>query len=268
MVTKSGTAGNDRLTGTAFNDNLTAMAGHDYVYGLAGDDKLSGGKGNDVIEGGPGNDKLHGDDGDDRMFGGGGNDWLWGYAGNDRLWGGDGNDVLDGSAGANYLYGGNGNDTLYLRGTQFGPYDQGWGNAGNDTFIIEGHGIIATGEGGMDVFRLSYESTATLTGGPDRDTYQITANLGLIQKFTITDYMTGTDVLVLSYNNAAGSFTLADFIARVDVSRDGKLSRADGVQQWFSDGSGYKFTGAGETRALTLQLDDLTLTLQGVDLLF
>ena len=63
--TKTGTAGNDKITGTAGKDVLCGGSGNDSLKGLGGNDILLGGTGNDSLQGGAQNDILNGGTGVD-----------------------------------------------------------------------------------------------------------------------------------------------------------------------------------------------------------
>jgi peptidoglycan/xylan/chitin deacetylase (PgdA/CDA1 family) len=66
-LTKTGTAGADKLIGTVRSDVLLGVAGNDTVSGKGGADELSGGPGSDKLTGGPGADTLLGGPGTDEL---------------------------------------------------------------------------------------------------------------------------------------------------------------------------------------------------------
>ncbi|MFN6466012.1 MAG: calcium-binding protein [Nostoc sp. DedVER02] len=101
---------------------------------------------------------------------GAGDDTLNGGGGNDILLGGQGNDRLNGDAGNDILYGGLGNDALN-------------GGAGNDTLI-----------GGAGSDRFIFNSGQQFTQ----------ANAELVGVDTITDFVRGTDKIVLSKTTFTG----------------------------------------------------------------
>nr|MDZ8040504.1 hypothetical protein [Nostoc sp. CreGUA01] len=101
---------------------------------------------------------------------GAGDDTLNGGGGNDILLGGQGNDRLNGDAGNDILYGGLGNDALN-------------GGAGNDTLI-----------GGAGSDRFTFNSGQQFTQ----------ANAELVGLDTITDFVRGTDKIVLSKTTFTG----------------------------------------------------------------
>jgi len=111
------TGGDDIVVGSRFGD---------YLAGAAGWDWIDGGDGDDTIEGGDGNDVLLGGDGRDRLVGGAGDDYLVSGAGDDNPWNGV-------SAG---MFGGAGNDTIVFNG----GVDGGFGEDGDDTFLMEQDG--------------------------------------------------------------------------------------------------------------------------------
>jgi len=183
-TTQTGTAGSDTLAGGALADILRGGGGDDVLLGAGGDDLLYGEAGNDLLDAGAGNDRLEGGDGNDALIGG---------EGDDELFGGDGNDSLNDNRGNNVLRGGAGDDVL--AGSADG-YSQVYGEAGTDTFIIEGGRGIFDGGADHDVFRLAFSAGATgtllLTGGAGRDSYRpSSASFGAT--VTVTDFDTGAD---------------------------------------------------------------------------
>jgi Ca2+-binding RTX toxin-like protein len=97
--------------------------------------------------GGGGNDTLTGGDGADRLDGGADNDNLTGNGGHDTLLAGSGVDTLSGGAG---------NDVLDFSGKSL-TIDQGTGDAGDDTFILDystGGAFVLDGGSGIDTLKL------------------------------------------------------------------------------------------------------------------
>ncbi|MES2742039.1 MAG: calcium-binding protein [Pseudomonadota bacterium] len=87
-MTRSGTAGDDRLDGDQTADSLSGLGGNDTLMGAGGDDTLNGGDGDDLIDGSWGADRIDGGAGADFLRGGGGGDtYFFGK--------GDGQDVID-----------------------------------------------------------------------------------------------------------------------------------------------------------------------------
>jgi Ca2+-binding RTX toxin-like protein len=117
------TGGDDIVVGSRFGD---------YLAGAAGWDWIDGGDGDDTIEGGDGNDVLLGRQGRDRLLGGAGDDYLASGAGDDNPWNGS-------NAG---MWGGAGNDTFVFNG----GIDAGFGEDGDDTFLMEQDGYTPSGE--------------------------------------------------------------------------------------------------------------------------
>jgi Ca2+-binding RTX toxin-like protein len=71
-ITRTGTAGADRLTGTSRDDILNGLAGNDSLNGKAGHDRLEGGRGNDRLTGGLGADRIDAGPGNDTVDAGDG----------------------------------------------------------------------------------------------------------------------------------------------------------------------------------------------------
>ncbi|MEG4027594.1 MULTISPECIES: hypothetical protein [unclassified Microcoleus] len=123
-----------------------------------------------VTEPKAGNDLINGTSSNETFDGGAGNDTVNGGGGNDILLGALGNDFLNGNAGTDILYGGLGNDALN-------------GGAGNDTLI-----------GGAGPDRFIFNSGQQFTQ----------ANAELVGQDTITDFVRGTDKIVLSKTTFTG----------------------------------------------------------------
>jgi Ca2+-binding RTX toxin-like protein len=164
--------------------------------------------------GGAFNDMLTGNTGANALTGGLGNDTLTGDAGFDTLIGGDGNDSLSGGMNGDVLIGGDGNDTL---------------GAGNGLDTVDG------GEGDDKI--IGALGTDSLTGGNGADRFWFrTALDGLINIDTITDFVSGTDVIEL----AAAIFTVysGQIGATVGLSDNLTYDSGTGVLQYDADGAG------------------------------
>ncbi|MBD2460094.1 hypothetical protein H6G89_03455 [Oscillatoria sp. FACHB-1407] len=231
--TLSGNRANNLLQGLGGNDILGGGGGNDTLNGGTGDDRLLGGDGNDTASGDAGDDTIDGGTGNDLLNGNGGRDELLGGLGDDTLTGGEGDDTLNGGTSlrdSDRLTGGTGNDTYVINATTdvivelanegidsvllvANVYDgasftlsealedleiQGTrsfdgfgnaignvlkGNAGNNTLNGNAGNDFLTGNDGSDRFVFSASSAFTTTAvGID----------------TITDFVTGTDKIVLS----------------------------------------------------------------------
>jgi len=195
----SDTAGPDNLAGTAGADRFDALAGNDTVSGLAGNDTLNGGSGNDKLIGGTGNDTYVVDSVSDVVsetstlateidtvlasvtFSLSANVERLTLTGSGAI-NGTGNTLaneLTGNSGANKLSGLAGNDTLA-------------GNAGNDQLF-----------GGL--------GSDKLTGGTGSDRFVFDTTLGTSNIDTVTDFIKGSDKIVLDDDIFAklGTGTLA-----------------------------------------------------------
>lgn len=121
-------------------------------------------QGNDTIEVGPTTDKMTWIDG------GAGDDTITIHKGQhgrkDILTGGEGDDVLTGGYGEDWIFGGPGNDTL-SGGADLQTMDLIWGEAGDDTFLLEPSGEIRSIK--QDIFDGGDGYDTVLLRGTDRD---------------------------------------------------------------------------------------------------
>ena len=125
---------------------------------------------NTVTDSKAGNNTINGTDNSNTLDGGSGNDTINGLGSNDILIGGQGNDTINGGIGVDILYGGVGNDALN-------------GGAGNDTLI-----------GGDGDDRFIFNSGVQFRR----------AQAELVGLDTITDFVQGTDKIVLSKTTFTG----------------------------------------------------------------
>ena len=255
-LNRNGKAGKDRLKGSLGRDVLFGAAGDDTLFGLEGKDLLKGGDGNDILDGGLGRDKLIGGRGDDTYFVddlgdritelGGRNQgidtvnaavsWVLGNnlenlvlggtaaingTGNqldNSLTGNVANNVLDGAAGTDLLTGGEGDDTLI-------------GGSGDDTL---------TGGNGIDQFVYSTgKEFTTLEVGID----------------TITDFVAGTDKIVLSKATFGAVTSIAGngFSAVTDfstVATDAEVGLSTGLIVFSAESKGVFYNQNGAVDGL------------------
>jgi len=271
-VSLAGGRGLDTLIGGTGNDTLAGGDQADQIVGGDGNDLMSAGKGLDSLDGGLGDDMLTGGIGNDTLVGGDGVDTA-NYAtssdavtvnlttgvggstapaagvgsGTDSLVGiesviGSGfNDSLSGDGTFNRLEGGNGND--YLFGAL--KADTLFGGAGNDTlFGGNGHDQLDGGDG--DDLLASALGADTLTGGAGADHFLFSRALdGLINIDTITDFVSGTDVIELS----ASIFTAyaGQVGSHIGTSTHLTYTAVTGVLAYDADGAG---AGAAVTFAI------------------
>ncbi|MEM6307028.1 MAG: calcium-binding protein [Pseudomonadota bacterium] len=247
--TLSGAAGNDVLIGASGNDDIYGGDGRDIIVGGEGSEHIQGGNGDDILIGNNGADTIFGNDDDSSTTAtGSDNDLIFAGFGGDKAFGADGDDTIVGHRGDDTIRGGSGDDVItgnmfytatMTKGNAYeiinndavnnptdldnGFKDEGQnndfgalnmrddfrpdvllGDAGNDTLYL-GEGDSAAGGLGNDEFIIGKDAGATsetvATGGN-----------GAI----ITDFVVGTDTLVVEYNE-----TTAPTITTASATIDG-----------------------------------------------
>lgn len=269
-------SGIENLTGSAFADILGGDATNNTVDGGDGNDWLFGGLGADTLLGGLGNDVLEGNEGADTLNGGDGLDVASyrnakagiivdalnntdnaGDAAGDTLinieniWGSNFADTIRGSDAGGQVYGFNGNDILDGRGGD----DNLYGGQGADT--------MTGGTGADQFFYLSFRNgvfngqTSVAEGGD-----------------TITDFTSGTDIIVLSrywfgFGNIAGpagalTAAQADFLTGAGttaISAKATFFWNSATGQLYFDFDG---TGSGQAVLLATLTGGATLSLSDI----
>ena len=210
-----GGSGSDLILGGAGDDELHGGAGTDIVDGGGGADRVEAGDGEDLVHGGAGSDTLDGGadrdavsyetsdagvtvdlrdadgDGDHDTASGGHADGdrirnfedVVGSAYDDTLTGDDGANWLEGGEGRDVLHGGAGDDVLAAGINEGGGWQELYGEAGNDTYLIG----MADG-----MVRIGSAAESAATG--DADTVEFT-DLSLADvEFTFHDYTEGGTV--------------------------------------------------------------------------
>ena len=274
--TLGGGSRNDRLFGADGNDTLGGDGGNDVVRGDAGDDTIRGGSGNDVLSGGDGADTIYGDAGGDAMFGGGEADIMFGGSGNDKMNGGVGDDTLEGGDGNDNLAGAGGNDTL--RGGAGGDTingfignDTAYGGVGTDTLIGSGGDDRLYGEADDDRLNggngndllVGGAGVDALTGGRGIDTFAFADGDLDAGADTITDFLSGTDIVDLSAIDAnvvdAGDQAFAFIGAAAFSGTAGELRFENGQAFGDTDGDGAADFRIDFTNGASLGADDFVL---------
>jgi Ca2+-binding RTX toxin-like protein len=225
--------GIENVIGSRFNDFVIGNSGVNKLDGRDGDDTLIGGLGADILIGGPGSDSASYEDNQGDVFvnlltgqgfsnaaqgdtyssienltGGAYRDVFIGDNGLNILNGGEGNDYLIGGLSGDSLIGGGGADTASYEDNWGAVFvnlasGQGFGNAAQgdtyssienviggayaDYFIGDGSANLLDGKSGAD----------TLTGGGGADSFAFTTALGAGNVDSITDFVAGTDKVIL-----------------------------------------------------------------------
>ena len=220
----NGTEGDDELGGTEGAETINGLGGDDSLSGASGDDRLAGGDGNDVLDFVP--------------FEGGGNDTLDGGAGNDTYFA-SANEVLIDAGGIdtvisnrdwtlaagfenlsleNYEFDDNGlpglegigNELANRMSTYIGDSGLLDGRAGNDTLVggFRGDDTLI-GNAGNDV----------LTGDDGGDSFVFNVAPGAANADQITDFLSGSDRIVLDGSVHAGIGASGNFAAEASEVR-------------------------------------------------
>jgi len=180
---------------TATNLYIQALNGNDFVVGTASADNINGNLGDDNILAGGGNDgdrtltipantirtAIRGGKGSDNLDGQEGDDLINGNLDNDTVLGGVGNDIIRGGKGADVLDGGAGADYLIGDADQ----DKLTGGADADIFVLPGASVAATSSNQADL---------------------------------ITDFLAGTDTIMLPSGITFAQLTLTAVTVQVDGS--------------------------------------------------
>lgn len=192
--------------------------------GTAGSDQFTGGAADLTVKAGDGGDILRGGDGDDRLFGEAGNDKLYLSGGWDELHGGAGNDHYFIDVPYNFvsLYEeeNEGVDTVFasvdaflgpnieilrltgtadITGVGFDNDNMIVGNSGGNRLDGQGGRDVISGGDGID-FISGGAGADTLSGGNGIDAFYFDALGTSADRDTITDFVAGQDVLILSRN--------------------------------------------------------------------
>lgn len=180
---------------TATNLYIQALNGNDFIVGSVSADNINGNLGDDKILAGGGNDgdrtltipannirtAIRGGKGSDNLDGQEGDDLINGNLDNDTVLGGVGNDIIRGGKGADILDGGAGVDYLIGDADQ----DKLTGGADADIFVLPGVSVAAT---------------------------------NLNQADLITDFLPGTDTIMLPSGTTFAQLTLTPVTVQVDGS--------------------------------------------------
>lgn len=199
----------DKLGGGAVSWARDVQGGFTIAHGVvienatggAGDDRLVGNEAANRLEGRAGNDEMGGGAGDDRLLGGTGNDRLFGDVLKGKPSGiGFGSGLIVSEAGAVN----NDFETAWDITDSFALFeDPDVGNAQTISHVT----IEGTGDGSVDVFKITLEKGATLTIDMDRTTGGLDSAVGIYS--ADLSWLTVLDDGVLSAG-AGGSATTAD----------------------------------------------------------
>ena len=204
-----------QLANSSGIDVVVLLGGNDSATDDGGSRIYFGNAGNDTIDGAGGNDTIAAGRDDDSVIGGAGADVLAGNIGNDTLTGGSGADILFGGQDNDVLDGGSGNDSLS-------------GDRGDDTL---------TGGSGVD----------TLTGGDGSDRFVLESGNGLD---TITDFISGTDVMQLPSGVSVSDLTLTSSGSDTIINASGSaIAVVQGIAP--SAFSAANFVSTGSTSSTT-----------------
>jgi len=243
------------------NDTITLGSGGGKAYGGEGNDKLTGGAGADTLDGGAGNDTIAAGKAKNTVTLGAGNDVVV-FASADAK--GDGTDdttiadfnvaedkiFLTGQAAGdvkitsvtptsgvyaidtNFKFTLTGNDTKDLSGAVvLGRATTSSGTTTTSQFIVADTKSVVAGSGD-DIIGLATSTTGTVTLGAGADTVILT-KAGIA---TVTDFVAGTDKVVLTGTGTTG-----------DVNLGAAATVTSGTYDLGSTAGEYKFTLTGST---------------------
>ncbi len=243
----------ENIRGSNFADTLTGDGNNNVLEGLGGNDAITGGAGADTAGYAPStdgvvvdlnitigqvvsvsqgtdtlsgienlvgsnfNDSLTGDAASNSFTGNFGNDTMLGGDGFDTLNGGDGNDSLSGMNQGDIINGGNGND---------------WLGGGKGLDSIDGGADNDTLQGGL--------GTDNLTGGSGIDAFIFSSALdGTINIDTITDFVSGTDLIQLSaLTFGAFAGLVGQTVGLASLSANLAYNATTGALSYDADGAG------------------------------
>lgn len=170
----TGGSGDDTINGGGGDDTINAGAGNDVIDGGAGADVINAGAGDDIItnsvedtiDGGEGHDVVITTDASDASRFSGVEEFQFvTTAGDDSILGSDLGDLILGGAGRDTIRGGGGDDTLSgndLTGQATGgsnSIDALFGDAGDDTFILNRDTRVAIGGEGADTYVIDVDAS-------------------------------------------------------------------------------------------------------------
>ena len=211
-------------TGGAGTDTLVSI---ENLTGSSFSDKLTGNEGANTLDGGSGNDKLYGFTGNDHLLGGAGDDTLDGGTGADTMEGGIGKDAYYVDNSGDVVIESNpsgGTDTVYSSVSftlsanvenltlTSGSATVGTGNALANTLQSSDIASTLWGLAGNDVLRggagadhlYGGAGKDVLTGGAGADTFVFDVFETSANRDTITDFVSGSDKIVLSVSAFGG----------------------------------------------------------------
>jgi serralysin len=229
----------ENILGTAFSDFLTGNTAANLIRGGNGNDSLSGGGGRDVLLGGNGNDVLNGGTGADTLSGG---------AGNDRFVFDNIDDMATEQANL-------GTDTILSYVSVSGRFsddaESAYASGAFEVFTLLGAGIInVTGNNASNTITGNIEANRlngaagndVLTGGSGADVFVFDSVLADVNVDTITDFVTGDDIIELNATVFSGLDPLSGLLASQFVTGSEALDADDRVI--FDDVTGTLFFDA------------------------
>jgi Ca2+-binding RTX toxin-like protein len=221
-ITSSAAVG---LTGNALGNVLTGNDEANALSGAAGNDTLNGGAGNDTLDGGAGTDRLVGGLGDDTY-------------------------VVDAATDVIAELAGQGTDTVQVGFTLAGTYTLALnvenalvtnglnvnltGNADGNVLSGGAGANVLNGAGGNDTL-IGGLGKDTLTGGTGADRFEFSTAPGVGNVDTITDFVSGVDVIALSADVFTGLGLAGDTIG---LSANLTYNSTTGVLAYDADGAG------------------------------